>query len=69
MSEREANAVKVKRHVDLNVSQNCPKPQNNCLTMKTDSKLRNRKLKAKVGERKSSVTDNDEEKKRDLMIK
>ena len=69
MSEREANAVKVKRHVDLNVSQNWPKPQNNCLTMKTDSKLRNRKLKAKVGERKSRVTDNDEEKKSDLMIK
>ena len=69
MSEREANAVKVKRHVDLNVSQNWLKPQNNCLTMKTGSKLRNRKLKAKVGERKSSVTDNDEEKKSNLMIK
>ena len=63
MSEREANAVKVKRHVDLNVSQNWLKPQNNCLTMKTGSKLRNRKLKEKVGERKSSVTDNDEEKR------
>ena len=37
--------------------------------MKTGSKLRNRKLKAKVGERKSSVTDNDEEKKSNLMIK
>ena len=59
----------MKRHVDLNVSQNWLKPQNNCLTMKTGSKQRNRKLKAKVGERKSSVTDNDEEKKRDLMIK
>ena len=69
MSEREANAVKVKRHVDLNVSQNWLKPQNNCLTMKTGSKLRNRKLKAEVGERKSSVTDNDEEKKSNLMIK
>ena len=31
--------------------------------MKTGSKLRNRKLKEKVGERKSSVTDNDEEKR------
>ena len=55
--------------MDLNVPQNWLKPQNNCLTMKTGSKLRNRKLKEKVGERKSSVTDNDEEKKRDLMIK
>ena len=62
-------SIKVKRHVDLNVSQNWLKPQNNCLTMKTGSKLRNRKLKAEVGERKSSVTDNDEEKKSNLMIK
>ena len=59
----------MKRHVDLNVAQNWLNPQNNCLTMKTGSKLRNRKLKAKVGERKSSVTDNDEEKKSNLMIK
>ena len=59
----------MKRHVDLNVPQNWLKPQNNCLTMKTGSKLRNRKLKEKVGERKSSVTDNDEEKKSNLMIK
>ena len=59
----------MKRHVDLIVLQNWLKPQNNCLTMKTGSKLRNRKLKAKVGERKSSVTDNDEEKKSNLMIK
>ena len=59
----------MKRQVDLNVSQNWLKPQNNCLTVKTGSKLRNRKLKAEVGERKSSVTDNDEEKKSNLMIK
>ena len=69
MSEREANAVKVKRHVDLNVSQNWLKPQNNCLTMKTGSKLRNRKLKAKVGERGTEQADNHEERKSDLMIK
>ena len=37
--------------------------------MKTDSKLRNRKLKAKVGERGTEQADNHEEKKSDLMIK
>ena len=60
----------MKRHVDLNVSQNWLKPQNNCMLNNEDwFKTEKQEIKGKGGERKSSVTDNHEEKKSNLMIK